>query len=389
MEHKTGIESYYTMKNNKKLRFGYTTGTCAAAAAKAAVRMLLTKQRVETIPLMTPKGILLDLEILDISCTDEMVSCAVKKDGGDDPDATNGICIYAAVSKTSQPGVTIDGGRGVGRITKKGLEQPVGSAAINRVPRQMITEAVTEICEACDYEGGISVVISIPEGETISTKTFNPRLGIEGGISVLGTSGIVEPMSEAALIQTIRVEMQQRVENGAEYLLVTPGNYGAAYLREHMDIDFEQNMKCSNYVGETIDMAMEMGVKGILFISHVGKFIKVAAGIMNTHSHNADARAEIIASNALRAGAEADTARAILQTNTTDEAIQILKEQGILQETMNEIMERILYYLNFRSYHGMLMGAIIFSNEHGYLGQTDHVEELIEKIEQQKEDKGE
>lgn len=146
------------------------------------------------------------------------------------------------------------------------------------------------------------MTISVPEGEKIARKTFNPRLGIVSGISILGTSGIVEPMSEKALIDSIRVEMSQHAAMGEQYMLVTPGNYGADYLREHMALPFEKNIKCSNYVGETIDMAVDMGVKGILFISHIGKFVKVAAGIMNTHSHSADARMEVLCANAIRAG---------------------------------------------------------------------------------------
>lgn len=211
---KNGLEDYYVIKNNKKLRYGYTTGSCAAAAAKAAARMLLTGEKVENIDLMTPKGILLHLEILDIHQGTEEVSCAVRKDGGDDPDATHGLLVYAAVCKKKESGVDIDGGRGVGRVTKKGLEQPVGAAAINKMPRTMIREAVEDVADAFGYVGGFSVVISIPGGEEVAKKTFNPRLGIIGGISVLGTSGIVVPMSEDALIASIHAEMRLRKESG-------------------------------------------------------------------------------------------------------------------------------------------------------------------------------
>lgn len=379
-----GLEDYYIIKNNKKLKFGFTTGSCAAAAAGAAARMLLTGQEVTEGKLLTPKGILLYLQIEDIQKKEGFVSCAVRKDAGDDPDATNGILIYASVEKNSGNNIVIDGGTGVGRVTKKGLEQPVGSAAINQVPRMMITKEVEQVCEEVDYEGGVNVIISIPKGEEIAKRTFNPRLGIMGGISVLGTSGIVEPMSEAALIKSIEVEMRMRVENGASYLLVTPGNYGAAYLKEHMQIDFDQNMKCSNYVGETIDMAMDMGVEGILFISHIGKFVKVAAGIMNTHSRCADARAEVMTASAIRAGASLTAAEEILETSTTDEALGIMKREGILEASMKVIMDKISFYLNHRSYGRMRMGAVLFSNEYGYLGQTEHVEELIGKLEYQK-----
>lgn len=385
MVHKTGLEDYYVVRNQKKLRFGYTTGSCAAGAARGAAELLLGEDEIGEVELMTPKGILLHLELLDMKRDENAANCAVRKDAGDDPDTTNGILVYAKVEKFQirsdmEDRIVIDGGTGVGRVTKPGLSQKIGEAAINPVPRAMILQAVEEIADRYHYEGGLKVTISVPEGEKIARKTFNPRLGIVGGISILGTSGIVEPMSEKALIDSIRVEMSQHAAMGEQYMLVTPGNYGADYLREHMALPFEKNIKCSNYVGETIDMAVDMGVKGILFISHIGKFVKVAAGIMNTHSHSADARMEVLCANAIRAGGDLACARSILQCNTTDEALRVLDENHILRETMKEITDRIQFYLDHRSYQQILLGAVIFSNEYGYLGQTEHAAELINKI---------
>ena len=385
MVQKNGLEDYYVIRNQKKLRFGYTTGSCAAGAARGAARLLFGEDEISEVELMTPKGILLHLEILDRKRSENAASCAVRKDAGDDPDTTNGILVYAKVEKflirsDMEDRIVIDGGIGVGRVTKPGLSQKVGEAAINPVPRAMILQAVEEIADQYHYEGGLKVTISVPEGEKIARKTFNPRLGIVGGISILGTSGIVEPMSEKALIDSIRVEMTQHAAMGEQYMLVTPGNYGADYLREHMELPFEKNIKCSNYVGETIDMAVDMGVKGILFISHIGKFVKVAAGIMNTHSHSADARMEVLCSNAIRAGGDLACARSILQCNTTDEALRVLDESHILKETMKEVTDRIQFYLDHRSYQQILLGAVIFSNEYGYLGQTANAAELIKKI---------
>lgn len=382
---KPGLEDYYVVRNQKKLRFGYTTGSCAAGAARGAAELLLGEDEIGEAELMTPKGILLHLELLDMKRDENAASCAVRKDAGDDPDTTNGILVYAKVEKFQirsdmEDRIVIDGGTGVGRVTKPGLSQKIGEAAINPVPRAMILQAVEEIADRYHYEGGLKVTISVPEGEKIARKTFNPRLGIVSGISILGTSGIVEPMSEKALIDSIRVEMSQHAAMGEQYMLVTPGNYGADYLREHMALPFEKNIKCSNYVGETIDMAVDMGVKGILFISHIGKFVKVAAGIMNTHSHSADARMEVLCANAIRAGGDLACARSILQCNTTDEALRVLDENHILRETMKEITDRIQFYLDHRSYQQILLGAVIFSNEYGYLGQTEHAAELINKI---------
>ena len=377
---RTGLEDAYIMRGSKKLRMGYTTGSCAAAAARGAAFMLLSGKEIQEVKIHTPKGIVLNLELLDIRRSAEKVSCAVRKDGGDDPDVTDKALIYAEVTFGTEEGIVIDGGFGVGRVTKPGLDQPVGNAAINHVPRQMIRENVEEIQKKLDDFRALQVIISVPEGEELAKHTFNPRLGITGGISILGTSGIVVPMSEEALISTIRVEMEMRKAQGDRVLLVTPGNYGADYLREHMDLPYEKNIKCSNYVGETIDMAVDMGVKGILFISHIGKFVKVAAGIMNTHSHSADARMEVLCSNAIRAGGDLACARSILQCNTTDEALRVLDENHILKETMKEVTDRIQFYLDHRSYQQILLGAVIFSNEYGYLGQTANAAELIEKI---------
>ena len=386
MTYKTGLEDCYVIKNNKKMRLGYTTGSCAAAAASGAVQILLGGKTITEVSLMTPKGILLHLKLEDIVVGDNMVSCGVRKDAGDDPDTTDGILVVASVEKLSGPQperIQIDGGQGVGRVTKPGLACKPGEAAINPVPRSMIMRAVEEAADQYGYEGSLKVTISVPKGQETARRTFNPRLGIEGGISILGTSGIVEPMSEKALIRSIEVEMSQHVAQGEQYLLITPGNYGADYLREHMDLPFEKNIKCSNYVGETIDMAVNMGVKGILFVSHIGKFVKVAGGIMNTHSHSADSRMEILCANGIRAGADLACARDILECSTTDEALHVLEENHILPETIKEITDRIQFYLDHRSYDQILLGAVIFSNEFGYLGQTPDAEKLISRISQQ------
>ncbi len=373
----------YVIKQNKKLRCGYTTGSCAAAAAKAAAFMLLGGSEVTKVDLMTPKGILLQLDIQDISRGEGWVSCAVEKDGGDDPDATNGLLIYARVEyreKDERERLLVDGGEGVGRVTLKGLEQPVGAAAINQVPRQMIKEAVLEACEAYEYRGNLNITVSVPDGRRIGEKTFNPRLGIQGGISILGTTGIVEPMSEAALIKSIEVEMKVLISSGLEYLVVIPGNYGTVFSRDEFQIDPSRSMKCSNYVGDTIDIAMGLGVKGILFIGHIGKFIKLSGGIMNTHSRNADCRMELLTSAALKAGAPVEKLRELLEAPTTDDGVRILKECGYLKGTMEIVMDQISFYLDHRCLGGMETEAVTFSNVYGILGQTSGAAAMLERI---------
>lgn len=215
--------------------------------------MLLSGRELSEVTLPTPKGITLTLALHDITRGDNYVSCAVRKDAGDDPDTTNGILVYVKAEKSAAgiqkqiivkisepvrgcPQIILDGGIGVGRVTKPGLSQKIGEAAINPVPRAMILKEAEEAAQEYDYEGGLKLTVSVPEGEKIAKKTFNPRLGIIGGISILGTSGIVEPMSEKALIESIHVEMKQHFCQGEKYILVTPGNYRADYLREHMTI---------------------------------------------------------------------------------------------------------------------------------------------------------
>ena len=364
--HRTGLEGYYAVdEKNRRLRYGYTTGSCAAAAAQAATRMLLTGEKVEEVALQTPKGILLHLLIEEISMDEGRVRCAVQKDGGDDPDVTTGIYVYANVSRRDAPQITLDGGIGVGRVTRPGLWQAVGEAAINKVPRQMILENVEQVCKEYHYTGGLDVQIEIPAGVELAKKTFNPRLGIEGGISVLGTSGIVIPMSETALVASLRLEMKMLVEGGGSYLVITPGNYGQAFSKEQTRLE----------------------VKGILFISHIGKFVKVAGGIMNTHSRQADSRSELMAANAIRAGADLETAKEILDTITTEQSVEILKRKGYLEATMKEISDRVEFYLNKRAGEQLEVGTILFSNVYGKLAETSKVPELARKIMKQAEKK--
>lgn len=375
----------YVYKNHKKLRYGYTTGSCAAAASKAAAAMLLSGKEISDVELMTPKGIDLRLEVLDIHRTENSVSCAIRKDGGDDPDVTNGILIYAEVTRIPETQIFIDGGKGVGRVTKPGLEQPVGAAAINKVPRQMIRENLEAVCEKYGWQGGLKAVISIPQGEELAAKTFNPRLGIVGGISVLGTSGIVEPMSEQALIQTIRVEMKQKMANGMDYLLVVPGNYGIDFLEQYgHGLDLNDAVKCSNFVGEALDAAVEFGAKGVLLVGHIGKFVKLAGGIMNTHSHNADSRMELLTVHAALLGAPLELLQNMMSSVTTDDALKYLDEAGLLKPVMERIMERMEFYVNHRTQSRIELGVITFSNVFGILGQTSKVPDLVEKIGRQK-----
>ena len=377
--HETGIENYYAIRDGKKLYYGYTTGTCAAAATRAAALMLATGQIVSYVDILTPKGIALNLEVLEPELSAGHARCAIRKYSGDDPDVTNGILVYADVTLSQTPGVTVDGGEGVGRVTKPGLKQAVGEAAINPVPMRMIREEAQRVAE--DYGiAGFRVVISIPAGVELAKRTFNPRLGIVGGISVLGTSGIVEPMSEAALVESIGLELRQKYALGCRRIIIAPGNYGADFIRSLCHVEETELVKCSNFIGQTIDMAVSAGYPELLFVSHIGKFIKLTGGIMNTHSREADARAELMAACALRAGCSAETARRLLGCLTTDEMLDVLRQAGLLRETMRIAGERIDFYLNYRAKGQITIGAAVFSNTTGMLCTTGPAEKWLAEL---------
>ena len=377
------------------LQMGYTTGSCAAAAAKASAEMLLSGEEIRQVRLLTPKGIELYLELEEIMRTKSEVSCAVRKYSGDDPDVTNGILVYATVQKVEKKSkinsensvnlsekINLDGGVGIGRVTKPGLEQKIGQAAINKVPRRMICEAVEEVCRKYEYTGNLQVRLSVPEGAEVAKKTFNPRLGIEGGISILGTTGIVEPMSEKALTDTIYLEMKMLKENGTDWCYVVPGNYGMDFLRKKLHVDTAFSVKCSNYFGETIEDAKLLGMKGILLIGHIGKFIKLAAGVMNTHSRQADCRMEVLGVHAAMNGADAAVVREIMDCINTTEAMEILRREKLIEPVMESVMKRIEFFLKNRAGEELEIGLILFSTEDGILGKSENADELLKKIQE-------
>ena len=419
------------------MRFGFTTGSCAAAGAKAACYMLLTGKEKREIVIKTPKGLDFRAEILDINRSENQVSCAVVKDGGDDPDITTGAHIVSTVrflkdekshianentstdesdgknkNRNKNAFVVIKGGKGVGKVTKPGLDQKVGNAAINHVPREMIEKEVLEVCAICDYSGGIEVEVSVPEGENLAEKTFNPRLGIVGGISILGTSGVVEPMSAQALKDTIFVELRQNRALARSAVSVSPGNYGLDFMKKTFDFDIDKSVKCSNFIRDTLDMARGLGFKKILLTGHIGKLIKISGGIMNTHSCEGDCRMELLCAAALKAGCSLETAKAILDAVSTEEGIAIIKnadfrksqkpaeskefeelenaekickdsEKSLLERTMDFVMERIMFFLRKRAGENLEVGCIVFCNEFGLLGKSENAISLLEECKSQ------
>ena len=423
----------FVYKDHKKLRCGYTTGTCAALAAQGAVRFLLTGSWKETEEIMTPKGLPVCVSLEEKTSGNGWAECAVRKDAGDDYDVTNGILVYARAELEKDGNlcgkfakrnvefpeslIRIDGGIGIGRVTKPGLDQPVGSAAINSVPRKMIRKAVGVLLEESGELCPVSITLSIPSGVEAAKKTFNPILGIEGGISVLGTSGIVEPMSEEALVDTIRTHLNVLKAEDRKWVIAVPGNMGAGflerYLTERNKISAGSYRECatadtksavatgqiasggssagtepsfmksfvtmSNFVGRTIDLAAELGFSGILIAGHMGKLVKIGNGIMNTHSGEADGRMDTLMSCALSTGTEdLELLRRIQSSNTTDEAMEYLKQAGIQADTIRVFLKRAAWHLAHRSRDEIKTGMIVFGTKGEYLGETENAEMILE-----------
>ena len=369
---------HYVRSGQKLLRCGYTTGTCAALGAAGAARLLLTGREPETVALRTPKGIVVEVAPLWCRRTDTGAVCAIRKDGGDDVDVTTGLPVIASVVlEPDVPGVRIFGGEGVGRVTKPGLDQPVGEAAINHVPRRMIAEALEREAENAAYTGGFAVTISVEGGAETAKRTFNPHIGVEGGLSVLGTSGIVEPMSQQALLDTLQIEIHQAALK-SRHLILAPGNYGLDYLAANYPALHEiPVVKISNFIGEALDMAAAEHFAEVLLVGHVGKLVKLAGGIMNTHSRCADCRTELFCAHAALCGASREVCAALMNAATTDACLELLDSAGLRAPVLESLLRAVQLHLDRRACGAFRVGAVLFSNQHGPLGATDTAAQLL------------
>lgn len=370
----------------RRLRRGYTTGTCAAAAAAAAAYMALHGRRLEHVLVRLPGAgavedpteLLLPLAEAHFKAAERWARAAVTKDGGDDPDITTGLNIWAEVRLNESGRITIAGGRGVGRVTLPGLKIPVGEAAINPVPRDMICRNVQAVLpEGC----GAEVIISAPGGEDLARRTFNPRLGIEGGLSILGSTGIVNPMSEEALKESLRLELRVLAAKGHQAALFAFGNYGLQFLREKR-IDEARVIKISNYLGFMLDEARQLGIKRIVIIGHIGKLVKVSAGIFNTHSRNADARLEIITAYAALEGAEHALLEKLYQCKTTSAAVDLLDKAGgsLAAAVYQRIAENTASRAAAYTYGEITVGALLFGDANRLLCIEPLAAELLKEL---------
>ncbi|MDR2068269.1 MAG: cobalt-precorrin-5B (C(1))-methyltransferase CbiD [Spirochaetaceae bacterium] len=373
----------YRILEGKKLRYGYTTGTCAAAAARAAAALILAEdpEEARSLEILTPRGSRVILIPEDIRREGSRASCGVRKDAGDDPDITNGIVIRAEVTKNRASRIIIRGGPGVGRVTKPGLDPPVGAPAINRTPLRMIRENLQAVCEKYGYRGGLTVTISIPGGEALAQKTFNPRLGILGGLSILGTSGVVEPKSNDGFTGAIRAEFSVLRAGGDRKALITPGNYGKDFLKAWGGAAGRVPVVCSNYIGEALDMAVEFGFEQLLLVGHIGKLIKLVTGNFNTHSRYGDPRLEIFAAYAGLAGAPRRLIGQILDCAVTEQALVLLGGGKLWEDVKGRILAGIQEQLDRRCGGKIKTGAVLFSTTRGLLGSTPGAADILKQWE--------
>ncbi|WP_432401694.1 cobalt-precorrin-5B (C(1))-methyltransferase CbiD [Wukongibacter sp. M2B1] len=368
----------YVVKDGKKMRYGYTTGSCAAAASKAAAYMAIQNEIIKNIDIETPKGWKLTLEVIDptIDFEGRAASCYIKKDAGDDPDITHGILIGARVEITDNTDIILKGGEGVGQVTKPGLYVPVGEPAINPVPRKMIRNEISKVLPGGK---GAIITISVPKGEKIAKKTFNPKLGILGGISILGTSGIVEPMSDEAFKESLAIELNMAVKGGVDRIVLVPGNYGEEYAIKIFGIDKSQILKTSNFIGFMLNKCIENNIKKALIVGHIGKLVKLAGGIFNTHSKVADARLEIIAANLALMGAPKEIIEKVFDCVTTEGVVNILEGYNygeIYRILCQQAEERCLSYT-----HGELeVGVVMCSMEKGLLAMGESAKAILEEF---------
>lgn len=367
------------------LRTGYSTGSCATAASQAALVKLLGDNEVNEVRVELPDGAWITIPIRQVFVFAGKASAEVIKDAGDDPDVTHGTSILATVELLAQEKIIIEGGRGVGRVTKPGLAIEVGEAAINPVPRAMIRSAVQKLLPPGT---GAKIIISAPQGEELARRTMNPRLGIEGGISILGTSGIVRPMSEAAYLASLVPQLDQAIALGHRNLLLTPGKMGERQAKA-LGIAADSIIQTSNYVGIMIKEAVLRNVKTILLIGHIGKIIKVAAGIFNTHSKIADARRETLAAHAAMLGAAPEIIREIMELNTMEASVSLLKShqlEAAYDSIAASASQRIRDYIAVNCEHDTIkVGTMLYALDGEILGYDQAGMQLCKQMSGQDE----
>ncbi|GEP25049.1 MAG: cobalt-precorrin-5B (C(1))-methyltransferase CbiD [Lentilactobacillus diolivorans] len=368
-------EDDYVYYNGRKLRKGYTTGTTATAASVAATKAILNQELQTDVSVHAANGQKVQFEIHNCSFDDQKASVAITKDGGDDQDATDGMLIYSTVQLRNDNQITLDGGKGIGRVTEEGLANQPGMAAINPTPRKMIKQSVRRVLGP---DKGADIVISAPEGEKVAKLTYNPKLGIVGGISILGTSGIVTPMSEESWKHSISIEMNIHRKRGDESIVLTPGDMGEDFAKNELQIPVAKQVQMSNFVGYVLKEVQRLGFHKVLIVGDMGKLIKVSGGIFSTHSKDADARAEIMVANLALMGAPTDLLKKVYNCLTTISMIKLINEAGyqkVYQIIADKIKLRSEKLLAHRK-PTVEIDAVVFSSKVGLLAATQPIKEI-------------
>ena len=381
----------YVETGGKKLRCGYTTGSCSAGAAKAAAMILFNQaETLSEIAIASPKGINITMPIASIVKFDDYVECTILKDSGDDPDATKGIEIKAKVRRIKdefkshskhdiitgniniiENMVVLKGGIGVGTVTKDGLFVAKGEPAINPVPRKMIIEEVMKVLPKGER---VEVTISVPQGVEIAKKTFNLRLGIEGGISILGTTGIVYPMSEESLKASIKLEITQKSLIN-ERLVLTFGSLGDNYSKE-FGFKEEEIIICSNFIGFALETCVLCKVKSIIMVGHIGKMSKIAYGCFNTHSRVTGVRLEVVGLELALLGYDISLVQKVLEEKTCEGAVKMLGlgYSKLYENIGKKIVARISEYV----YEELEVQAVMYygASKPNLLWKSDGIDSL-------------
>ncbi len=357
--------------SDKPMRKGITTGTCAAAAAKAAV-MAWQGGQVAAVEVVSPQGITLVVPIAESRAIAAGGIGWVIKDSGDDPDITNGAKIVAEVILTDQPEIIIRAGEGVGTVTKPGLAVPVGQPAVNPGPRNMITKAVAD----CLPPGkGAIVTISVPDGKALAARTLNPVLGIVGGISIIGTTGIVEPMSEEAFKNSLVPQISVVQALGYDEIVFAPGKIGQDIAINHYGLPAEAVVQTSNFIGHMLENAVKYGMRRVLLFGHLGKIVKVSAGIFHTHNRMADARMETLAAYLAVSGAPQAAIEEVLSATTTEAAMPIIARynlSGVYRLLAERASARAMRYV----FGDLTVGTVIVTLKGDILGLDQTAREI-------------
>ena len=349
---------------SKPLREGVTTGTCAAAAAKAAALLFRGGQCPDRVTVTGPSGKSFTLSVFPVPG-----GVGVVKDAGDDADATDGLTVCASLEVSLEEGpISFAAGTGVGTVTLPGMKVPPGEPAINPGPRKMIEDAVREVLGP----RAVRVTVSIPGGEEVAKHTFNPRLGVVGGLSILGTTGVVRPMDEAALLASLDLELSVLHSLGVKDLIMTFGNTGETALRKAFGIEGRCVIQVGNYPGHVLDEAARLGFRRGFLCGHPGKLLKVAAGSFITHNRVADGRLEVLCTHAALAGAGQELIQRLYTCRTTENAMQLLRDEGPtgLWDTLARVAAR---RCTDRSFGEFPVEAAFIDNEGNILGCSSGV----------------